>query len=186
MSKQSNKVKVITRPVFETLVAATLRIPYFSDEDGDTTYHLNYITTGGKAKAVACSKGVYKDVESEQLYKNYRVQFHLLFNEEEQLVTHINLKSKKEFLPAGFTEENIVGHTNTDVQHVEVSLSPDSELKILRTPTSTASSTENDILKSLQEDTAVSSGDYLQGKYRVVEIRERDGFKTFFVDPSVE
>ena len=184
MSK-SNKVKIAQRPVFKRLVADTLRPPQFSEGEGNTEYQLNFVSPEGKANTVQCSKGVYQDVEKEKLYKNYRVQFHLLFDEEQEMITHINLKTKTQFLPAGFTEDDIVG-SKTDVQHLEIGLSPDKNLNILRAPTTTASSTETEVLESLKiapED--VKSGDYLQGKYRVVEIRERDGHKTFFIDPSV-
>ena len=58
-------------------------------------------------------------------------------------------------------------------------------LKILRAPAEVSTSTENEILESLKKDAKAKSGDYLAGKFRVAEIRERDGYKTFFIDPTV-
>jgi len=185
MSRTKNKIKVADRPAFKTLTASTLGPPRFTEnEEGETDYYLEYVTSEGKIHQVQCTKGVYQDVEKEQLYRNYRVQFQLLFDEEKSIVSHINLKSKKEFLPAGFTEENIVGN-NLDIKHIEASLSPESELKILRAPAEVSTSTENEILESLKKDAKAKSGDYLAGKFRVAEIRERDGYKTFFIDPTV-
>jgi len=185
MSQTKNKVKIADRPAYKTLEASTLGPPKFQDgESGDTTYQLEYVTVDGKHNKVACTKGVYQDVEKEQLYRNYRVKFELLYDQDAELVSHINLKSKSEFLPMGFKQGDVVG-SEVDLEQVEISLSPKKELRILRAPSSVSSNTEGEMLESLKKDAGVSSGDYLAGKYRVVEIRERDGFKTFFVDPAV-
>ena len=185
MSRGKNKIKVAERPAFKTLTASTMRPPRFEEgSDGETNYYLEYTTVDGKSHQVPCTKGVYQDTEKEQLYRNYRIQFQLLYNEDDGVVSHINLKSKQEFLPTGFTEENIEGN-NLDTKHVEVSLSPEKELKVLRAPSEVSSASEKEILESLEKDANAASGDYLAGKFRVVEIRERDGYKTFFVDPTV-
>ena len=94
MSK--SKVKVAERPAFKTLNASTMGPPRFVENDnGETSYYLEYTTVDGKANQVPCTKGVYQDIEKEQIYKNYRIQFQLLMNESDGTVSHINLKSKK-------------------------------------------------------------------------------------------
>jgi hypothetical protein len=187
LEENTSNVKVVKRPNFDKLVAQTMKPPHFENSENpeeEASYYLNYVSPTGKWEVIACTKGVYKDVEVEKLYKNYRVQFHLLFDTEKKLVSHINVKTKREFLPAGFTEENIVGHEK-EVSALEISLSPDNVVKVLRAPTTTSTSTENEVLESIQKNADIKSGDYILGKYRVFEIRERDGFKTFHVDPEI-
>ena len=184
--EESTPTKIVKRPEFTKLVGETLRVPSFEDDDytGQVRYYLHFVTPEGKAEKIECTKGVYQDVEKEQLYKNYRLQYHLLLDQTQELVTHINVKTKREFLPPGFSPSDIVGGEK-EAQFLEVSLTPESELQVLRSPTTVASTTENEVLTSLGKDSQVSSGDYIEGKYRVSEIRERDGYKTFFIDTHV-
>lgn len=185
MSRGRKKIKVTERPAYKTLQASTMGPPRFTEVGPEEMrYYLEYTTSAGKQHQVPCTKGVYQDMEKEQIYRNYRVQFQLFLDEDKGVVSHINLKTKPEFLPKGFSEENVEGN-DVGVKHVEVSLSPEKELKILRAPSETSSSSEKQILESLKKDVNAVSGDYLAGLFRVVEVRERDGYKTFFVDPSI-
>ena len=177
---KKSKIKVTERPVFKTILASTLRPPAFieDEESGEVSYALTYTTKNGKSETIPCTKGIYQDVEKEKLHSNYRTQFKLLVDEETGLISHINLESKKEFLPAGFNESNIEGNT-LDIKNIEISLSPDSELKVLRAPAEVAGSTESEILESLQKDADAKSGDYIAGNIELQKYEKETAIKHF-------
>ena len=174
-------------PSFSRIQAVTIQLAYLKQLDDDSLeYYLDYVTPAGKFKTERCSKSVYKDVNSEKLTSNFRVKFTFLKDSEDGLIKHIAIKTKPEFLPQGFTEEDSDMPNYSASENLELSVAPDSEVSVLKFPASASNTACNDVLASIQKDSNIKSGDYILGKYRISEIRERDGYKTVYIDMKID
>ena len=181
---QSSKTKVTKRAKYKKSTAISIRIPDEIVEEGEEPqFFINYVISSGQLVKRPCTHKVWKDINNEGLFKKFRYEFDIFEDSEKGIVQHLNSRLKPEHLPAGFSEQDVVDSAVTsEASFLEITLSPEDELSVARAPSSCGKATEDEVIDSISNDLAVKSGDYILGKYRVEEIREREGFKTIFVD----
>lgn len=187
---KSAKTKLSTdkRPKYKKTHAISLRLPHEEVVEGEKPkFYITYVQNSGKAVVRPCTHKVWKDVNTEELFRKFRYEFEIFEDAQTGEVQHINAKIKKEHLPAGFNEADIADSDVTEEpRFVEVVISPDDKIKVARAPSDCRKSTEDEIIDSISENADVKSGDYLLGTYRIEEIREREGHKTIFVDTKID
>jgi hypothetical protein len=189
--RQNSKAKkpaksAAKRAKYKKTTAISIRLPEEIIEDGaKPKFFINYVLHTGELKTRPCTHKVWKDINIEELFKKFRYEFDIFEDAGTGVVQHLNSRLKSEHLPVGFNEADIVDSTVThEAAHLEVTVSPDDELSVQRAPSSCTQATEEEVIDSLAADLSVKSGDYILGKYRVDEIREREGHKTIYVDTT--
>lgn len=96
---------------------------------------------------------------------------------------HLNSRLKPEHLPPGFNESDVLDSAVThEAVHLEVTISPGDEIEVNRAPSDCTQATEDEVIDSLSSDINIKPGDYILGRYRIDEIREREGYKTIYID----
>tara|TARA_B100000579_G_scaffold437938_1_gene470094 strand:+ start:15927 stop:16520 length:594 start_codon:yes stop_codon:yes gene_type:complete len=182
--QSSKKAKVNKRAKYKKVTAISIRLPEEIIEEGESPkFFINYVLSSGQLVKKPCTHKVWKDINNEGLFKKFRYEFDVFEDSQKGIVQHLNARLKSEHLPAGFNEQDVIDSAvTTESAHLEVGVSPDNELSVNRAPSSCTKATEDEVLESISSDMNVKSGDYLLGKYRVEEIREREGHKTIFVD----
>ena len=186
-SPKSQIAKAVKRPKYKKVTAISIRLPESEVEEGETPkFFINYVLNSGKLVTKPCTHKIWKDVTAEELFRKFRYQFEIFEDSDSGEVQHIDAKLKKEHLPSGFSEDDLISVGDDDSvkepRFVEVVINPDNEVSVKRAPTKCTKATEDEILESISNDTSIKSGDYLKGAYRVDEIREREGYKTLYVD----
>ena len=176
--------KSISRPKLKKIPAISIRLPGATELDDDKwTFTCGFVEPSGKLLTKECTRKIWQEINSEKLFKKFRYEFDV-FVDDKDVVTHINAKLKKEFLPPGFNTEDL-DDTQTELSEVkflEVTKDPSDTLRVMRAPSNCSRPTEDEIVESLESNSALKSGDYISGRYRVEEIRERDGVTTFYID----
>jgi len=187
-STTKSKLSADKRPKYKKSHAISIRLPREEVEEGERPkFYVTYVQNSGKSIERACTHKVWKDINTEELFRKFRYEFEIFEDAETGEVQHINAKIKKEHLPAGFNIEDVADSDVTEEPaFVEVVISPDDTIKVARAPSDCRKSTEDEIVESLSENANVKSGDYLLGNYRIEEIREREGHKTIFVDIKID
>lgn len=186
---KEQKAKVDTRPQLKKVDAISIRLPGESkDLNGDWSFQISYVEPSGKLVHKSCTRKIWQEVTTEQLFKKFRYNFEI-FLDAEDVVQHINALVKREFLPAGFSESDFEENYGTlekvaETKFLEITKDPTDTLRVMRAPSSCSRPTEDEIVESLASDLNVKSGTYLLGKYRVEEIRERDNTITYYIDTT--
>lgn len=184
---KSQKADIQKRPQLTKIDAISIRLPgETQDSEGVWSFNMDFVTPAGTLVHKKCTRKIWQEVTTEELFKKFRYNFEI-FVDEQDTVQHINATVKKEFLPAGFTEEDYenISQENTKVaetKFLEITKDPADILRVMRAPSSCTRPTEDEILESLSGDLNVKSGTYLLGKYRIEEIRERDNIITYYID----
>jgi len=176
--------KAAPRPKLKRLSAISIRLPGAHEYDTDQwEFTCGFVEPSGKFVTKACTRKIWQEINSEKLFKKFRYEFDV-FVDEQDVVTHINAKLKREFLPPGFTVEDLEPSSDDvkEVKFLEVTQDPSLVLRVMRAPSNCSRPTEDEVLASLESNSDLKSGDYISGRYRVEEIRERDGVKTFYID----
>lgn len=190
MSQTKTKIKnadVVKRPQLKKLDAISIRLPGETEtSEGQWYFTMSFVSPAGALMHKECTRKIWQEITTEQLYKKFRYNFEIFIDEDDK-VQHINATVKKEFLPAGFTEEDYENEVNqnskiAETKFLEVTKDPTDILRVMRAPSSCTRPTEDEILESLSGDFNVKSGTYLLGKYRIEEIRERDNIVTYYID----
>lgn len=186
---KEQKAKVDTRPQLKKVDAISIRLPGESkDSNGDWSFRISYVEPSGKLVHKPCTRKIWQEVTTEQLFKKFRYNFEI-FLDAEDVVQHINALVKREFLPAGFSESDFEENYGTlekvaETKFLEITKDPTDTLRVMRAPSSCSRPTEDEIVESLASDLNVKSGTYLLGKYRIEEIRERDNTITYYIDTT--
>lgn len=181
---QNSKAKVTKRAKYKKTTAISIRIPEEVVEDGEQPkFFINYVLVSGQLVKRPCTHKVWKDINNEGLFKKFRYEFDIFEDSQKGIVQHLNSRLKSEHLPAGFNEQDVIDSAVTsEASNLEITVSPENELSVARAPSSCSKATEDEVIDSMSSDLNIKSGDYILGKYRVDEIREREGYKTIFVD----
>ena len=182
---QGSKATAQKRPSYKKQTAISIRLPEQDlSNQSKPKFFINYVLNSGEQVKRPCTHKVWKDINAEKLFQKFRYNFEVLYDDATGIVQHLTSSMKREHLPAGFSEEDVVDADSnvSNPTYLEVVVDPENTVKVARAPSDCGKGTEDEVLDSLASDTDVKSGDYLSGKYRVEEIREREGFKTIFVD----
>ena len=187
-TKQENKkLNVDSRPKLKKTEAISIRLPGEVQDESDEswTFNMSYVTPSGSLAHRTCTRKIWQEINTEALYKKFRYDFEI-YEDENDVVHHINAKLKREFLPAGFSTDDVENESRNvdEVRFLEITKDASETLRVMRAPSSCTRPTEDEIIDSLSKDDNVSSGTYILGKYRVEEIREREGATTYYVDTN--
>tara|TARA_B100002019_G_scaffold30746_1_gene24723 strand:+ start:2508 stop:3098 length:591 start_codon:yes stop_codon:yes gene_type:complete len=175
------------RPQLKKYDAISIRLPgETQDQDGNWSFQMSFVEPSGKLVHKSCTRKIWQEITTEKLFQKFRYNFEVFIDEDDK-VQHINATVKKEFLPAGFTEEDYENEYKgsekvAETKFLEITKDPTDTLRVMRAPSSCSRPTEDEILESLSGDLNVNSGTYLLGKYRIEEIRERDNVITYYID----
>lgn len=183
-----SKATVDARPKLKKHEAISIRLPGEEKIDENTwNFSMGYVDPSGQLHHKSCTRKIWQEINSEELFKKFRYDFEV-FIDDGDVVQHINARLKKEFLPAGFTTDDVENEKSAleEVRFLEVTKDPSDTLRVMRSPSSCTRPTEDEILESLSNNMDVSSGTYILGKYRVEEIRERDGVSTYYIDTNFQ
>ena len=77
---------------YEEIKAIRLREPLLGDKG--KSFKLAYIDPGNNGREIPCSKKLYREVETDKLYTNYRIEFVLHKNTKSGLVEYITTTPK--------------------------------------------------------------------------------------------
>ena len=186
-TQTKSKASVNKRPQLKKRDAISIRLPgEQEDSEGNWTFQMSYVEPSGKLIHRPCTRKIWQEITTEKLFKKFRYNFEI-FEDEDGKVQHINATVKREFLPAGFTEEDYENEYSSsdkvaDTKFLEITRDPTDTLRVMRAPSSCTRPTEDEITESLAGDLNVKSGTYLLGKYRIEEICERDNVLTYYID----
>ena len=176
-------VEIQNRPNLKKIEAISIRLPG-AEEIGDDEYKFNmgFVIPSGKLVHRECTRKVWREINSEELFRKFRYDFDI-FEDENNVVHHINARAKQEFLPPGFNLEDVETDLKSkETRFLEITKDPSNTLRVMRAPTTCSRPTEDEVLDSIKSESNIVSGDYIKGRYRVEEIRERDGHTTYYVD----
>ena len=185
-SKEEPAVKSVARPKLKKIPAISIRLPGATElDDNQWSFSCGFVEPSGKLITKECTRKIWQEINSEALFKKFRYEFDV-FVDEKDIVTHINAKLKQEFLPPGFNAEDLDdSHSDlNEVKFLEVTKDPSDILRVMRAPSNCSRPTEDEVVESLESNSDIKSGDYIAGRYRVEEIRERDGVQTFYIDTN--
>ena len=187
IEKENKKLTVDSRPKLKKNDAISIRLPGEDQDESDDSWSFNmsYVTPSGQLVHRSCTRKIWQEINEEALFKKFRYDFEV-YEDENEVVHHINAKLKREFLPAGFSAEDIENESRSvdEVRFLEITKDASDTLRVMRAPSSCSRPTEDEIVDSLSKDDNVSSGTYILGKYRVDEIREREGVLTYYIDTN--
>jgi len=185
--KEDKKLTINSRPKLKKNDAISIRLPGEDQDESDESWSFNmsYVTPSGQLVHRTCTRKIWQEINEESLFKKFRYDFEV-YEDENDVVHHINAKLKREFLPAGFSTEDMENESRSvdEVRFLEITKDASDTLRVMRAPSSCSRPTEDEIVDSLSKDDNVSSGTYILGKYRVEEIREREGVQTYYVDTN--
>jgi hypothetical protein len=170
------------KQVFERIPAIGMKPPLFNETEEGMEYSLVYVSPQGKQCIIRCTENVWRDVQQSQLSRKPRHDFVLLKDRAEEIVTQITMHLKRDFGIFDLATDTEAGASPAS-KYVEVVIDPEGTVSIKNRPADITHAVEDVILSSLRTDGAIRSGDYIDGSYRVDEVRERDGFRTAYVDP---
>ena len=176
-------VEVENRPNLKKMEAISIRLPG-AQEIGDDKYKftMGFVAPSGRLIHKECTRKVWREINSEELFRKFRYDFDI-FIDEKDIVHHINARAKQEFLPPGFNIEDVEDDLKSkETRFLEITKDPSNVLRVMRAPSTCSRPTEDEVLDSIKSESSISSGDYIKGRYRVEEIRERDGHITYYVD----
>jgi|SaaInlV_165m_DNA_1040744.scaffolds.fasta_scaffold03270_10 hypothetical protein len=186
-TKKDKNLAVIDRPQLSKAEAQSIRLPNAEEVSKDKyVFSMGYVAPSGELKIKKCTQKVWKEINSEELFKKFRYNFDI-FTDENDVVQHINARAKAEFLPPGFDITDIKSELeDKEVKHLEIVKDATDTLRVMRSPSSCSRPTEDEILTGVQDLESISSGDYINGKYRVEEIREKSGATTYYIDSTFQ
>ena len=168
--------------IFERIPAIGMKPPLYNETEEGTTYSLVYVSPQGKQCIVKCTENVWRDVQQSQLSRKPRHDFVLLKDRAEEIVTQITMHLKRDFGIFDLATDTEAGSSPAS-KYVEVVIDPEGTVSIRNRPADITNAVEDVILSSLRTNGDITSGDYIDGSYRIDEVRERDGFRTAYVDP---
>ena len=184
--KENNEEKAIqveNRPQLKKHEAISIRLPGAEEVSEDVyKFNMSFVRPSGQLVHKECTRKIWREINSEELFRKFRYNFDV-FTDENDVVHHINAKAKQEFLPPGFNMDDVeTDLKEKETRYLELTKDPSGTLRVMRAPSSCSRPTEDEVLESIKDQSEISSGDYLKGRYRVEEIRERDGYLTYYVD----
>jgi len=156
----------------------TLKMPVRKDDQ--------FILTGvrdGTYLEMPCTEHVYRQIVSANLTIAHRKMFELVV--EDGVVVSVTPVPKPEFRNIEEADEPAPRTSEDTSPYLVVQVDPQGSVVVRDRPAGLPDAPVDQIRKAILEDHAnIRDMDYIAGIHRVVEVRQRDGFKTFHVLPS--
>jgi hypothetical protein len=167
-------------PTFERIPAIGMKPPTHEEEDdGSVHYYLNYVTPQGKLARLECTENVWRDANQSKLNRKPRYDFVMYRDRKTSKVGQLSMHMKRDFQVFDQIEDS----DESNSRHIELVVDPEEIVSIRNRPADITQEVADVILSSLSRDPHVASGSYIEGAYRVDEVRERDGYRTIYVNP---